>query len=143
MKFIRIVADTNILISSIFWRGNPYKILIECIKGEVKILISKEILQEVEKILLREKKFKFTKNDVLLYMKILLKNSELINPVEKLSVIKKDSADNRVLECALEGKANYIVSGDRHLLELKDFRGIQIVTAKEMVDILESKRKAG
>ncbi len=143
MKLIRIVADTNILISSIFWRGNPYKILIKCLKGEIKLIVSKEILEEVERILLREKKFKLTKMDVSLHIQILLSISELVKPYEKIKIVKKDSTDNIFLECAVEGKAEYIVSGDTHLLELKEFRGIRIVTAKEMVVILESKKKAG
>ncbi|MCS4541418.1 MAG: putative toxin-antitoxin system toxin component, PIN family [Euryarchaeota archaeon] len=77
--FIRIVVDTNILISSIFWRGNPYRILKKCFEKKVKLVISKEILDEVGRILIREKKFRLNKDDVLLYTEILLNNSELVN----------------------------------------------------------------
>lgn len=140
--FIRIVADTNILISSIFWRGNPYRILRKCFEKKVKLIISKEILDEVGRILIREKKFKMDKDDVLLYTGILLDNSELVK-IRKVNVIKRDITDNIILGCALAGKADYIVSGDKHLLELKEFKGIKILTAKEMMNILERRRIAG
>ena len=59
--------------------------------------------------------------------------SEIVYPKQKLNIIGKDKADNKVLECALEGRAKYIISGDSHILELKEFRGIAILSPSEFI----------
>lgn len=59
----------------------------------------------------------------------------LVEPVEKLNIVKEDPDDNMVLECAKAGKVDYIVSNDKHLLKLKEFEGIKIVTPKEFLQI--------
>ena len=62
--------------------------------------------------------------------------THLIEPKESIKVIKDDPKDDMVLECAVEGKADFIVSGDPHLLKLKEFRSIKIVTPKQFLDLL-------
>ncbi len=60
-----------------------------------------------------------------------------MEPNITLNIIKEDPADDRILECAVEGEAEYLVSGNKHLLNLKEFQGIKILTAKLMLEILE------
>ncbi len=60
----------------------------------------------------------------------------MVSPKEKFDVIKKDKDDNKIIDAAVEGKVDYIVSSDKHLLDLKQFKGIKIVTPKEFLDFI-------
>lgn len=133
---MRIVADTNIYISALFWRGNPYRLIHLCYEGKAKLVVSRQIIEELERILLSDEKFKMEREDVALNTEIILSNAELVEPNFILNVIKDDPADDRILECAVEGEAEYLVSGNKHLLDVKEFKGIKILTAKQMLDIL-------
>jgi putative PIN family toxin of toxin-antitoxin system len=131
---IKAVLDTNIFISSIFWLGPPNKIILKVIDKKVSIFISLDILNEIEKIL----RIKFGLDDELTRRNInlILSYCHLIPVKKNIDVIKEDPADNKILACALEADANYIVSGDMHLLKLKGFNGIEIVSAKEFLDFI-------
>lgn len=133
---MRIVADTNIYISALFWRGNPHRLIHLCYEGKAKLVVSRQIIEELERILLTDEKFKMEREDVALNTEIILSNAELVEPNFTLNVIKEDPADDRILECAVEGEAEYLVSGNKHLLNVKEFQGIKILTAKQMLDIL-------
>ncbi|MGD2249056.1 MAG: putative toxin-antitoxin system toxin component, PIN family [Candidatus Methanofastidiosia archaeon] len=130
---IRVVLDTNILVSGIFWRGNPYKILQTCFQNKLSLIISPAILEELQDVLRTEKKFELTKNDISSYMRLLISHSTLIEPVQTIDAIKDDPDDNMILECAAEGKADYIISGDKHLLSLNEYSGIKILSAREFL----------
>lgn len=134
---IRVVLDTNIFISALFWKGNPNEILKKCYRGELQLLVSGDMLNEVEGILVREKKFELTRGEIAEHLEIIKLNSELLEPKIKINVIKEDLEDNKFLECAVTGKADYIVSGDRHLLNLKKFRGIKILSSLEFLRIIK------
>ena len=130
-----VVLDTNILISAIFWRGNPYKVALNALKKKYSLYLSNEILNELEEKL--SLKFKFPEDKIKDHIGILREYGRIIEPSIKIDVIKDDPDDNRVLECAVSCNADYIVSGDKHLLKLKEFRGIKIVKAKEFLDLLK------
>lgn len=134
MRKIRVVLDTNTYISAFFWRGNPYKILKSCYRGKIHLLSSLEIIREIEYILSREKKFEMSDEDIEKHIQLILSHSQIVEPMKKIDVIKKDPSDNKFLECAIEGKTDYIISGNRHLLELKKFKEIKILRAKEFLD---------
>lgn len=134
----RIVLDTNIFISGIFWRGNPYKILSKCLEKELCLIASLEILEEFQEVLRTEKKFKLDEDDISSYMSLIISNSVTVVPMQLIDIIADDPDDNRVLECAVEGKADYIISGDRHLLSLEEYKGIKILTAKEFLELVNS-----
>ena len=133
---VKVVADTNIYISALFWRGNPHKLIHLCFEGKAKLVISRQIIDELERILLTDGKFEMPREDVALYSEIILSHSELVCPAFTLNVIIKDPADDRILECAVEGEVDYLVSGNKHLLDVKEFRGIKIVTARQILEIL-------
>jgi predicted nucleic acid-binding protein len=63
---------------------------------------------------------------------IIVFNSQIVYPKKKLNIVKKDPSDNKILECALEAKASFVISGDRHLLEIKEYDGIKIVSPREI-----------
>jgi putative PIN family toxin of toxin-antitoxin system len=134
---MKAVLDTNVLISAFFWNGNERAVLKKCKDKELEMLISPEMLEEVETVL----KFKFSVPDDRRadFLRSIIVISELVFPSEEIDEIKSDPADNRILECAASGKADYIVSGDRHLLGLGKYRKIEILNAREMLKILRTK----
>jgi len=124
---LRVVIDTNILISAIFWVGRPKRLLNVVRRGEVIFLTSKTLLAELKKVLTSgDKPFRLSEREAKEIIEHLKDIAELVSTTSKVSVCR-DEADNRVLECALDGGADYIVTGDRDLLDLKSFKGIRIV----------------
>lgn len=98
--------------------------------GKPEFIISEFIIGEIADILRR--KFGWENWQILEVIEELRRFTTLVTPKKKISVIKEDPADNRILKCALEGKANYIVSGDRqHLLPLKALKEIKIISIND------------
>lgn len=128
------VLDTNVLISAIVFGGIPRKILNEVINGRLKVAISREILHEIQKILLG-KKFKYPEEVVNVITNQLAILCEIVSPVQRVEIVRSDPADNRIIECALEAKAQYIITGDSHLIELKAVHRISILTPGEFLAI--------
>ena len=124
----RIVLDTNVLMSVIVFGGRPREVLEKVIAGRFTMTISAEMLAEFQWVL-EGKKFRYPAAIVRNIVSELLAVSELVRPAMKVEHIKADPADNRILECALESRAAYIVSGDKHLLELGQFKEIPILDA--------------
>lgn len=133
----RLTPDTNILVSATIIKGKEYKLLEAARLGKIKLLLSPEILKEFKDVISREK-FGFSTKQIKDVFKELLDIIEIIIPSIKLNIIKEDLSDNRILECALQGRVNYIISGDEHLLRLRKFRNIRIIRAGEFLDILRS-----
>ena len=120
-----VVLDTNVLISSL-WRGNPWEVVKRWRDGQFQLVISPSILSEYLDVLGR-----FVSPDVLQQWVETLTDPtrvRLVEPSDVVSVIREDPTDNRFLECAIAAEADAIVSGDHHLLALKEFRGIPIFT---------------
>ncbi len=122
----KVVFDTNVLISAILFGGSPRKCLELVIEGEIELYLSKEIIREVEGVLSREK-FNITEENLRYIISSLDSIAKFVSPKTKLDVIKKDPQDNKILECAIESEADFIISGDTHLLELSEFRKIKIL----------------
>ena len=130
---IRVLPDTNIIISSVFWRGNPYEVIRRGILGEYQLVISAKILDEVVDKL--RNKFKFPEENIQELIDILMTYCHIVDVTSKFDVVR-DKKDNKIVECAFDGKADYIVTGDPDLLILKEFRGIKVVKAKEFLEVL-------
>ena len=130
---IRILPDTNIIISSVFWRGNPYEVVRRGILGGYKLVISAEILDEVVDKL--RNKFQFPEESIQELIDILMTYCHIVEVTSKFDVVR-DKKDNKIIECAFDGKSDYIVTGDPDLLILKEFRGIKVVKAKEFLEVL-------
>ena len=137
MKGLRIVPDTNILVSALILnRGNPRDIFNKFVNGEIIFILSEELLAEFLDVLSRPKFNNIFEQEKIDFINLIKEFSEIIIPLEKLDIIKEDSEDNKILEVAIAGKAHYIISGDEHLLKLKEFRGIRIVNAQEFLNII-------
>lgn len=112
---LKIVLDTKVYISGILFSGKPREILNLAREGKIEILISEKNIDEIERVL--GLKFKRTTFEIFLILTGIRNITTFVSPILKVSEIKGDEQDNRVLECAIEGKANCIVSGDKHLLK--------------------------
>ena len=132
----KVILDTNVLISALGWRGIPRTLLRNVIEGKIELVISNKQFNELLKVL-DYPKFKFASEQKKRFVSILLEIAILIETKQELTIIKDDPSDNIMLETAIEGKADYIVTGDNHLLKLKEFKGIKIVTPKQFLDLLK------
>lgn len=132
----KVVLDTNILISAIVFGGKPRKVLESVIKGHIQLVLTEKIIEEMREVL-DGKKFQSPKEITDLIIHELEALAEIVKPKHKITVIEKDPEDNKVLECAHESQADYIVSGDVFLLELEIFEGSKIVIAEEILEILD------
>ncbi len=132
----RVILDTNILISALGWKGNPRIIFDRVIAGEFELILSYKQLNELLRVL-NYPKFKFTDEQKDGFLSFLLEVATLIKTESEIDVIKEDPSDNVILEPANEMKIDYIVSGNDHLLKVKEFKGATIVTAKEFLDMVK------
>ncbi|PJB99643.1 MAG: putative toxin-antitoxin system toxin component, PIN family [Candidatus Nealsonbacteria bacterium CG_4_9_14_0_8_um_filter_35_12] len=128
---IKVVLDTNVFISALFWKGAPYEILKKVLEGAILNSISPQILKEIKEKLLY--KFKLPPEKVREFLEIIIFNSQIVYPKKKLNVVKKDPSDNKVIECVLEAGASFVISGDKHLLEIKEYKGIKIITPNKFL----------
>lgn len=132
---INVVADTNVYISAILFGGKPEEIRKLARESKIEIFISEIILTEITGILKR--KFSWSDWQISEVIKDIRAISTLITPTSTLSVIKEDEPDNRVLECATEAKAQYIISGDEHHLQpLKEYQGIKILSPVQFLELM-------
>lgn len=139
---MKVVYDTNIFISALIFPGEkPVKAFNLILEGAIFVCSSPAILHELWRIL----KEKFGWDEVRLMDLLHLLGDTLIitKPRIRLKVAVHD-ADNRVLECALDSGAEYIVTGDRHLLDLGSYQNVKIVKLSDFLDLVEKKkRRAG
>lgn len=126
----RVVTDTNIIISALFWRGKPHEVIVRGLNGEYRLLTSPPIIDEV--ITKLRNKFNFPEEKVEEQVNIMLSLFHIINPITKVDIVR-DKSDNKIIECAIDGQAEFIVTGDPDLLILKEFRSIKIVSAAEFM----------
>lgn len=134
---MRVVIDTNVLISATFWTGRPKQLLNKVRRGEVIYLTSRILLDELKEILIRaDKPFKLSENDARKIVAAAEEMAELVQTHSKFNVCR-DEKDNCVLECAVDGKAEWIITGDMHLLKLQFFQEIPIVKVAEFLSKFE------
>jgi putative PIN family toxin of toxin-antitoxin system len=130
---MKTVLDANIFVSAFFWGGNPRIVLERAINKTDELFISKEILDEIEEVIGRPK-FHAGKNEIEYYIKSIEEISAKTIPKNKIKKGSRDITDNKYIECAIAADADYIISGDIHLPELKKYRKIKIVSAKEYLE---------
>ncbi len=131
---MKVVLDTNILISAIFWRGNPYKVVRGGIKRDYVLCLSKPILAELKEKL--TEKFDLPSEQIDEQINILIEYSEIVEINVEINAVKNDQDDNMILECAVSCNADYIISGDRHLLKMREYKGIKIISPAEFLEII-------
>ena len=132
---MRVVLDTNIYISALMFGGLPGTLLNLAFLRSFETIVSAALLDELDEKL--RVKFGVSAQDALLIRGRILEIAHLVKPEEKVHMIPEDPDDDRILECAVSGKADYIISGDRHLLALANYRGISILRVREFLDSME------
>jgi putative PIN family toxin of toxin-antitoxin system len=123
------------LISAIFWEGSEAELIELVEKGVIEAYTSPQILDELERVLLSQK-FKLRKDEVSNLVGYFTTLTHVMIPKSTIHVIPEDPSDNRIIECALEVKADLIVSGDKHLLALKEFKGVKVRRASETLKLI-------
>ncbi|NTU96607.1 MAG: putative toxin-antitoxin system toxin component, PIN family [Chlorobiaceae bacterium] len=119
---MRVVCDTNVLISGILFGGKPRDVLGFCSSGKLTNFTSPELLKEIEKVLLRPK-FGLTEEQGYGIIRLFRETFSVVRPESRISVMTADPDDNRILETASTARAEAIISGDAHLLDLVEWNG--------------------
>ena len=127
---LRVVLDTNVLVSALFWDGNARVVQRRCGVGLLRSITSLDILEELDRVL--EFKFGLPDDRRRKYLRSIAMTSEVVSIVGELKVIEDDPPDDRVLETAIVGRADAIVTGDKHLLALGSYEGIKILRAGDL-----------
>jgi putative PIN family toxin of toxin-antitoxin system len=124
---VRVVADTNILVSALLFGGTSEQVCLAGLRGEIQLLTSLPLLSEFERVL--KEKFKLSAGLVREIIEEVNGVAEIVEVSSRIKAISYPDGDNRVLECAVDGKADFIVTGDtRHILPLKQYSGTKILS---------------
>mgnify|MGYP006294584567 CR=1 FL=1 len=138
---LKVVLDTNIIVSAtIDKKSIPNEVLRLWQNGKIKVILSPAIIEEMWHVLFRPNLQKYIKYTDLEIKDLLLELQEsaiLVNPTVKIKVVKKDPSDDKFIAAATTARADYIVSGDQHLLQLGAYNEIKIVSPKEFMEIFE------
>ena len=132
---MRIVIDTNVIASAVFFGGRPYQLLRYIMEDYVEVVASKEIVDEYEEIILRlQQKYpaittKIPFHDILAKLEIIRVSSDIH--------VSRDPDDDKFISCAVDGKCLYIVSGDSDLVSIGKYEGIEILTVADFLDRLK------
>jgi len=127
----RVVFDTNVLVSAVIWKGSPYHCLTVARAGLVQPITCDQILSELAEIL--REKFAFPVPRLQAIEMELRSFMELVDVPGELHIVDADPDDDVIVECAVVGAATWIVSGDRHLLALGSYAGIEAISPAELL----------
>lgn len=129
---MRIVCDTNVLVSGILFQGPPRRILDMASRGDVTNFTSPALLREAEDVLSRPK-FGLRAEQVVGIIALFRDTFEIAHPSRTARVVIADPSDDMVLEAAAAARADLIVSGDKHILDLVEWNGIRILSPAAFV----------
>jgi putative PIN family toxin of toxin-antitoxin system len=130
---MRIVLDTNILISATMWDNSVSNKLLRILaEKDIEFFTSYDILEEYRKVLRRD--FKYEEESINKIILELLSYIQVIEPQRKIEIVKGDPDDNKIIECALESGSDYILTYDKHLLTLEEFEEIKILKPEDFLD---------
>lgn len=137
---IRAMLDANVLVSAILSpKGTPAKVLTAWQAERFHLVLSEAILDEIDRVLRYPRiarRHRWSEERLRGFIEDLAHLAIMTPGATQLAVIAEDPPDDRYLECAIEGEADYIVSGDQHLLELGEYQGIKILTPRAFLDVL-------
>ena len=130
---MKIVIDTNIFVSSFFWGGYPREIFERVINGLDELYITDEIIKEITSVM-KSSKFTANSSEIKDYIKIIEKYSKKIVLKNSLESISRDKDDDKILQCGLDGDVDFIITGDKDLLVLIEYKTIKIMKPKEYLE---------
>jgi putative PIN family toxin of toxin-antitoxin system len=127
----RVTADSNIFISAFLRGGKPLELLDLARAGQIDLAVTDAILDEIGRVFAT--KFRVSAQDIQEFREEIIGFAKRVSPSETLDVVKADSTDDRILECAVAAGSEVVVSGDKHLLDLGSYRGIKIVRLSDFL----------
>jgi len=130
----KIVVDTNILISAFGWDGLERLLFEKVLDDEFELIISPEQLDELTSVL-DYPKFNFNDEQKQIFLSIIYEVATMIEIPGELKIIQSDPDDNIILETALIGKADYLISGNDHLLDLKEYSHVKILRTRAFLEL--------
>lgn len=133
---MKVVLDTNVLMSAIFFSGTPYRVLDAWRKGRIELVVSQEIIEEYRQTgqsLTRS----FPGVDVAPWIELILAEASLVLAPPLPEPVCTDPDDDKFLACALAAKARVVCSGDKALLKTRGYQGIQVLTARQVLDLVD------
>ena len=133
-KKLKIVIDTNVFISGLLGRGSAYLVYKTFLSKKFKLVLTPSLLKEI-KLVLNRPKLRIEKNKIERLLKLLKSQAIIVKPKIKIKECR-DEADNIILSCAIHSKANFIITWDKDLLTLSNFRGIPILTPSDFLKVL-------
>jgi putative PIN family toxin of toxin-antitoxin system len=128
----RIVLDTNVIVSALVFGGVPRAVLELAESGQCELFYSESIQNEVRRVL--TEKFSWAPAMLHEVLPVLWNMGELVAPRIAVRAVPNDPDDDRILECALAANASFIVSGDRPLLALRNYKSIAILTPRQFLE---------
>ena len=131
----KVVIDTNVFVSGFTFKGKPREVLDLVWRGDIEVCIFPFILKELEETL--KKDFGWDRDQIKHTKEKIKAKTIIVHPKNKVSVIQEKDDDNRILECAVEGRVQYLISGDRkHLLPVKEYQRTKILSPAEFLKLL-------
>jgi putative PIN family toxin of toxin-antitoxin system len=121
-------------LSALFWRGTPYRCILAAQAGLFELLVSDEIIEELSRVL--TDKFRLSREETVDSIQFIRKIGKRVEISRTLKAVEEDPEDDKFIEAAIPGNADYIVSGDHHLLKMHEYENIQIINATDFLKIL-------
>jgi putative PIN family toxin of toxin-antitoxin system len=130
---MKVIIDTNVFVSGIFFSGPPHIIIEAWRSGKIKLVISPEIYQEYQRVS-ESLAAQFPAINIQQIIEIVALTSEVVSPARLNATVCADPDDDKFIACALASKSRIIVSGDKHLLQVSGYHGIQVLKPREFID---------
>ena len=130
---MRVVVDTNVLVSGIFFTGPPYSILNALRQGKIELVLSDEIFSEYHRVAENLAK-QFSEIELAPLLKLILTNSTVVESAHLENPVCEDADDDKFIACAIASNAQLIISGDKHLLNVSGYRDITVMKPRDFVD---------
>ena len=130
---MRVVLDTNVFISGVFFSGPPYEVLRAWQDKKIRIVASPEIFEEYQRVA-ETLSSQYPGVEIQQIIDLLIAHAELVVPERLQHPICDDPHDDKFLECAIAGKAQFIISGDKHLLKVSGYQGIEIISPRQFME---------
>lgn len=137
----KVVLDTNVWVSALLWGGKPAAVIKAAEEGRIGIFASEEIIAEISQVLNYPKIAKTYQSEGVLHEELIeavLKVVKFVEVTKKNSVVVEHPADDKFIECALAARADYIVSGDKHLLKVASYMKKRIVSVSEFLQSIDA-----
>ena len=126
----RVVLDTNVIVSALISNGKPRELLNLGIHGRFSLVVSEFILKEIETVM-RRPKFNTSENETKRIVSAVMQSADMVRVESNFQVIENDPSDNMILNTAYDGRADFIATGDKALLHVKNFKEIRILSVSQ------------